>query len=432
MPDLLARLKALPSPIPFVLAGCGSAGKGILYQSLITPGIRCLAAADIHPGKAWQAALSLGLEPAAVGSEGELADAVRRGRLGICEDAGLLARCETATVFVDASSALAEAAGFDAEALGRGKHLIMMNSEADLAFGPWLLELARSRGVVYTSCDGDQPAVLMRLHRETSLWGFQTVMAGNIKGYLRRSANPVDIVPEAAKRGLDPKMCAAYTDGTKLSVEQALIANALGLRTAVPGMLGPKADNLQDVFELFDFASLWKDRIGLTDYVLGPRPKGGVFLIGYNEDPYQKSMLDWFPSETGPGPFYLFSRPYHLVHIEAMATIAEAALDGEAILAPWKGFRTDVYAYAKRGLRTGQKLDGIGGHDAYGWIENCADQAGREGLPMTLSEGLTLKRDVAKDERILLRDVEIPGGRADFRAYEQAREASRRLDSGAA
>ncbi len=430
MSDLLARLQALPSPIPFVLAGCGSAGKGILYQSMITPGVRCLGVADVDPGKAWETARALGLEPLAVDSEGGLAEAVRRGRLAVCEDAGLLARSEAASVFLDASSALAEAAAFDAEALRRGKHLVMMNSEADLAFGPWFLELARRRGVVYTSCDGDQPAALMRLHRETSLWGFQTVMAGNIKGYLRRSANPVDIVPEAAKRGLDPKMCAAYTDGTKLGVEQALIANALGLRTAAPGMLGPRTDDLMEVFDLFDFASLWRDRIGLTDYVLGPRPKGGVFLIGFNEDPYQKSMLDWFPSETGPGPFYLFSRPYHLVHIEAMATVAEAVLDGEAILAPWKGFRTDVYAYAKRGLRSGQSLDGIGGHDAYGLIENCADQAGREGLPMTLSEGLVLKRDVAQDERILWSDVEIPGGRADVRAYDLAREASRRLDSG--
>jgi len=428
MPDLLTRLRSLPSSIPFVLAGCGSAGKGILFQSLITPGVRCLAVADIRPERAWAAARAFGLEPRQAANGADLDEAARQGRLAICEDAGLLARWQAPAVFLDASNALAEAAEFDAAALDSGKHLVMMNSEADLIFGPWFLELARQRGIVYTSCDGDQPTVLMRLHRETSLWGFQTVMAGNIKGYLRRTANPVDIVPEAAKRGLDPQMCASYPDGPKLCVEQALIANALGLRTAVPGMLGPRADDLLDVFRLFDFETLWRDGIGLTDYVLGPRPKGGVFLIGYSQDPYQKSMLEWFPSETGPGPYYLFQRPYHLVHIEAMTTVAEAALDGEAVLAPWRGCRTGVVAYAKRGLRAGQRLDGIGGHDAYGLIENEEDQAGREGLPIILSEGLTLRTDVAPDGRILLRDVEIPENRADFKAYEMARRASDRLN----
>jgi predicted homoserine dehydrogenase-like protein len=246
---------------------------------------------------------------------------------------------------------------------------------------------------------------------------------------LRRGANPTDIVPEAEKRGLDPKMCASYTDGTKLCVEQALIANALGLRTAVPGMLGPRADNLMDVFRLFDLETLWRDRTGITDYVLGPRPKGGVFLIGYNDHPYQKFMLDWFPSELGPGPFYLFQRPYHLIHIEAMATIAEAVLDGTSLLAPWKGLRTDVYAYAKRGLKAGERLDGIGGYACYGLIENCADQVEAPGLPIAFSDDLVLRRDVPVDGKILRHDVEIPSERVDFRTYELAREASRRMEA---
>ena len=227
---------------------------------------------------------------------------------------------------------MGEAARFDAEALRRGKHVVMMNSEADLAFGPWFLNLARQSGAVYTSCDGDQPAALMRLYRETTLWGFETVMAGNIKGYLRRDANPVDIIPEAEKRGLDPKMCASYTDGTKLCVEQALIANALGLRTDVPGMHGPRAESCLDVFRVFDLEALWRDRIGLTDYILGARPKGGVFLIGYHDHPYQKAMLDWFPSELGPGPFYVFERPFHLVHVEAMATLPRRRSTGKRCL----------------------------------------------------------------------------------------------------
>jgi predicted homoserine dehydrogenase-like protein len=140
-------------------------------------------------------------------------------------------------------------------------------------------------------------------------------------------------------------------------------------------------------------------------------------------------MLDWFPSELGPGPFYVFERPFHLVHIEAMATVAEAALDGRALLAPWKGLRTDVYAYAKRGLKAGARLDGIGGYSCYGLIENCGDQGADPGIPMTLADEVVLKKDVPEGGKILRRDVEADESRIDFRTYALAVEASRRLEA---
>ena len=130
-------------------------------------------------------------------------------------------------------------------ALAERKHLVLMNAEIDLIYGPYLLELAQRRGVTYTSCDGDQHGVIKRLVDDLRLWGFQLVMAGNIKGFLDRYSNPKKIVPEADKRNLDYKMATAFTDGTKLNIEMALVANALGLRVHKPGMHGPDAGNVR-------------------------------------------------------------------------------------------------------------------------------------------------------------------------------------------
>lgn len=296
----------------------------------------------------------------------------------------------------------------------------MMNAEADLIFGPYLMHLAQQKGVVYTSCDGDQPGCLRRLIDEVRLWGFELVMAGNIKGFLDRYSNPAKIVPEADKRFLDHKMCAGYTDGTKLCVEMALVANAFDLVTMVPGMCGPRAQRLVEVFDRFDFPAIRANGRGVVDYVIGSRPYGGVFVVGYCDNKYQQSMLGWFPSEVGKGPFYVFDRPYHLVHIEAMRCVAEAFLDREALLQPTHGFKTNVYAYAKRDLRQGEKLDGVGGYTCYGLIENCADNRSRPGVPICLADNVVLNRDVAQDEKLFMEDIVYDPHRLDYKLYSLA------------
>lgn len=300
----------------------------------------------------------------------------------------------------------------------------MMNAEADLIFGPHLMRLAKKNGVIYTSCDGDQPGCLRRLIDDVRLWGFDLVMAGNIKGFLDRYSNPTKIIPEAEKRFLDYKMCAGFTDGTKLCVERALVANAFDLVTMVPGMRGPRASRLTEVFDLFDFEALRARGSGVVDYVLGSRPYGGVFVVGYCDNPYQQSMLGWFPAEVGRGPFYVFERPYHLVHVEAMKCVAEAFLDREALLQPTYGFKTNVYAYAKRDLHRGEKLDGIGGYTCYGLIENCSDDRLHPGVPICLAEDVTLTRDVPQDRKILAADIVYEASRPDFALYRKAVEPS--------
>lgn len=407
MAELRARLAALREPIAIGIIGTGSIGKGLVYQAGITPGIRCVAIADLQRDKAVAAADAFGVPYQVVRSAGEMHDAVRRGRMALCDDGDMVACCESVRVLIESSNALAPAAQYALAAIDRGAHVVMVNAEADLTFGPLLMQRAARRGVVYTSCDGDQPMVIRRLADEVRLWGFDLVMAGNIKGFLDRYATPATIASEAAKRALDPKMCASYTDGSKLGVEMALVANGLGMRVDVAGMHGPRMTSVYDVFSHFDFDRLWRDRQPVVDYVLGATPRGGVFVIGHSLDPFQRFTLDWFPPDMGPGPYYLFYRPYHLGHIEAMATVAEAALDGRALLQPTCGFRTNVYAYAKRDLAEGERLDGLGGFACYGLIDNCGANAAHPGLPICLAEGTHLTRAVGRDQPIRMVDLRL-------------------------
>ena len=422
--DVLAALKARESAVRVGLVGAGAMGKGILYQTLLTPNVRCVALCDIRVDEAVACARELGIDHEVVSSAPAMEDAIRAGRLAICEDGMLVAGCEQVDVFVESSSSIIPGARFTTAALQSGKHVNLMNAEIDLVFGPYFLDLARKNGVTYTSCDGDQHTVLKNVIDDMSLWGFELVMAGNIKGFLDRSADPIRIKPEADKRRLDYKMCTAYTDGTKLCIEMALIANALGLETTKPGMTGPRANHVDEVLDLFDFEALWEKRQPVVDYILGALPGGGVYAVGYQDQPFQSFMLNYY--KMGPGPFYVFYRPYHLCHVESIASIVRPALDGFSLLQPDHGFRTDVFAYAKKDLRAGEMLDGIGGHACYGLIENVNNKP-HDGLEICLAEDLTLKHDVQANQMIRMSDVQVEAERDDFKLRRLALEACEAL-----
>ena len=422
MGNLLNELRALTEDIRIAIVGIGSIGKGMVLQAQRTPGIDCVAIVDIDLKKAIACAEWLERDYLVVESKAALDVAIQRGHLAVCIDGTLVAESEAVDVFVEATNDV-EAGGRHAlKALAHGQHVVMMNYEADLLFGPYLARCAEVQNRVYSCCDGDQPAVLKRLIEEMHFMGFDLVMAGNIKGYLDRYANPTSIIPEADKRDLDYRMCVSYTDGTKLGVEMAVLANSLGLRTDVPGMHGPRIASIYEVFQAFDFDALWDGEHAVVDYVLGARPKGGVFAIGHTDHPYQQHTLSWFPPEMGPGPYYLFYRPYHLGHFESMATIAEAALHGRAVLSPDAGHQTNVYAYAKRDLRRGETLDGPGGYLSYGLIENTSSNRDKPGLPICLAEDVILLRDIAQDDKILMSDVQIAPERFDFELFQKAQE----------
>jgi len=418
--QLLDRLRGLEENIKIGVVGIGSIGKGMALQPQFTPGIECVAIADIIIEKAINWAIEMKRDFQVVETLVDAQDAISRGKLVVCTDGNLIAQCDQVDVFIEATNSIAAGAQFGINAIEHGKHLIMMNYEADLMFGPYLMSLAEAKGLVYTVSDGDQPTVIKHVVDELEFMGFQLVMAGNIKGYLDRYVNPTIIIPEADKRNLDYKMCSSYTDGTKLCIEMAVVANGLGLKTSIPGMHGPRMNHILDIFDYFDFDSIWDGTTAVVDYVLGARPKGGVFAIGYTDHEYQKNTLAWFPPEMGPGPYYVFYKPYHLGHFETMATVARAVLDRSAVLKPRFGFRTNVFAYAKKDLKAGESLDGMGGYACYGLIENYKEDKLNPGIPICLAENVTLKKDVSKDMKISLTDVNYDPSEYTFNLYHKA------------
>lgn len=376
-----------------------------------------VAIADIFIDKAIDCAKWLNLDYEVVHTLDDLNYAIQRGKVAVTDKGELICGSGLVHVLIESSNAVLGGALHALKAIRNHQHVVMMNFEAEMMYGPLLLREAQNEGVVYTCADGDQPTVIKKLIDEIELWGLDIVMAGNIKNYLDRYTDPVKIAPEADKRTLDHKMCSSYTDGTKLCVEMAVLANGINGRTAVPGMFGHRMKHVNEIFQYINFDEVWDGKHPLVDYVLGSEPKGGVFVVAHTADKFQQYTFNWFPPDVGPGPYYVFARPYHLGHIEAMQCVAEAYLDGTSRLQPVYGMRTNVHTFAKRDLKAGDKLDGMGGFNSYGLIENLETPETEVGLPILLNDHLVLKRDIAKDARISLEDVDYDPKDQGFQLY---------------
>lgn len=399
-------------PIRVAVVGAGGAmGLGIALQLGKTPGVRMVAAIDVDLTQAKRAAELHGRDWLVAGTTQEIAPALCAGRTVVTDDAfAVLADGrETVDVLIESTNTVAFAARVVMQALGSGVDVVLMNAEVDCLLGPLLHKLAGDAGAVISSDAGDQHGVLLRMIDEIRLWGLDIAMAGNIKGFLDRYATPTSIAGEARKRNLNPVMCAAYSDGTKLNIEMALVANATGLVPARCGMLGPRARDVHEVFEKFEFARLPDS--GIVDYILGAEPGGGVFVVGRCDDPVQQAYLRYY--KMGDGPFYLAYRPYHLCHMETPVALAEVALRRSPILAPRARPVADVATFAKTDLAPGTIIEaGIGGEHAYGMIDRAETLLERGGVPICLLDredgpAARMLRHVPKDQLITWDDVEL-------------------------
>jgi predicted homoserine dehydrogenase-like protein len=405
------------------LIGVGFIGKGILYQTIITENIKTVAVCDINIERACKILNEFKLDYEIIDNSTNLKQIVAEGKVAVFKDGVDLAGMDGIDAVVEATGTIIPGGQHSIKALETGKNLVLMNSEADLIFGPYLSYLAAQHNVVFTSADGDQYGVLKHLIDDLKFWGLKFVMAGNIKGFLNLYANPTSIIDQADKRKLNYRACTSYTDGTKINIEMALIANALGLVTKIPGMYGIACENVDEVLDVFDFNNLFLDKKPFVDYIIGANPGGGVFAVGYCENPYQMEMLKYY--KMGNGPFYNFYRPHHLPHIEIMSSIFQAVNEKKALLKPEFGFVTNVYAYTKKDLKAGDMLDGIGGYTCYGQIENCDEQDDLPGIPICLADKVLLKKDINKDMKICIKDVDFDPNRFDFKLFAMASEKRR-------
>jgi predicted homoserine dehydrogenase-like protein len=408
--ELLA-LERAGSPIRVAVLGAGgSMGQGLALQCGMTPGVRMVAAIDIDLPSAERAAELHGLPWTRASSEAAVRAGLKAGKTVVTSHpAPVLAEGRGAVdILVESTTSVAAAAAAVESALRMKIDVVLMNAEVDCLLGPSLHRTAHGSGAIVTSDAGDQHGVLMRMLDEVRLWGFEIVMAGNIKGFLDRAATSRSVAAEARKRKLNPVMCAAYTDGTKLNIEMALVADATGLVPARRGMLGPRADHVHEVLSMFDLDDLRSP--GVVDYILGAEPGGGVFVVGYCDVPVQRDYLAYY--KMGEGPFYLFYRPYHLCHLETTHALARVAIERKPVFAPLDRPVAEVIAVAKTDLPAGTVISrAIGGDHVYGEVEERG--AAAAAVPICLLEqeeghAARTTRPVAMGEPVLWTDIELP------------------------
>ena len=330
--------------------------------------------------------------------------AVAEGRPAVCDDPAVLFSAGGVDVVIECTGEVEFGAQIATGTLRHGKHLVLMNAELGATIGPILKVLADQAGVVFTDTDGDEPGVALNLVRFLRTMGCQPVCAGNLKGMIDPYRTPETQALFAAGAGQKATKVTGYADGTKLSMEATILANATGFRVARRGMLGPRCAHVREASTVFS-AQLFREG-GLVDYVLGAEPHTGAFVLAYDDDAVTRAYMSYF--KMGDGPLYCFYTPFHLPHLQIAATVGRAALFHDATVTPAGPPTCDVITMAKRDLRAGEVLDGIGGYCCYGTIENIAVSLGGRHLPMGLSGGCRLRRDVPRDHALTYDEVELP------------------------
>ncbi len=396
-------------PVRVALIGAGFMGRAIAQQLLTPlPGLRLVGIAARRAESAQRAYLEAGVTDYARPENASQVDrAIVAGRAVVVEDPALLCQADGVDVVIEVTGHVEQSAHTVMQAIRYGKHVVLMNAELDATIGPMLKVYADRAGVVITNTEGDEPGVALNLYRFVKTIGYQPVMAGNIKGFYDVRRNPDTQLGFAEKTKQNVNMVTSFADGTKLSMETCIVANATGLRAGRRGMFGHRCAHVKDVLQHFSAEQLLHEP--LVDFVLGAEPGSGAFVVGYNDNPYKAHQMSYF--KMGDGPLYVFYTPFHLPHLEVAVTVGRVALFQDAAVTPIGAPVCDVVTVAKRPLKAGELLDGIGGFTCYGMIDNAETSIGQNTLPMGLADGCRLLRDVPADQPITYADVQLPAGR---------------------
>lgn len=405
----LKKRLAAGNPVRVAMVAAGYMGRGIALEILRAfPGLRLAVIVNRTADQAERAYREAGASGMrAVATPAELDQAIRDGVYAVTDDPTVACRAEGIEAVIETSGDVEFGSQVALEALKNGKHVILMNAEVDAAVGPILKVYADRNNAVYTYTDGDEPGVAMNLFRFVDSIGYRPVMLGQIKGFLNRYRNPDTQKEFAAKHKQKPAMVASFADGSKLALESAIIGNATGFKPAKLGMHGHECKHVKDLLNHFkpeDFA-----QGGIVDFVLGAEPHTGAFVMGYNDDPVLRQYMAYF--KFGDGPLYMFYTPYHLPHLQLPHSVARAVLFQDPTLTPIGAPVCEAVAYAKRDLKAGETLDGMGGFTNYGLVDTYENSAAQGYLPMSLSVGCRLKRDIPKDQPLRYTDVTLPAGR---------------------
>ena len=416
---LLAKRDA--EPVRVALIGAGKFGTMILAQLRLMRGVRLAVLADLDVERARNAAASCGwaAEQFALAADlGSANDTIRSGKTALVDFGTLAAQCEV-DIVIEATGHEEAGARHAFAAIDAGHHVIMVTVEADVVVGPYLHELARRRGVIYSMAYGDQPAIICELVDWARTCGFRVVAAGKGTKYLpkyRRSTPQTafgyyGFTPDQiATGGFNPKMFNSFLDGTKSAIEMVAVANATGLHAPADGLsFAPvPSDKLATYFAGAD---------GVADVVSCMDPDGhfvdnhlrwGVYVVFTSDEPYSVRCFDEYGLTTDPsGRYAAMWRPYHLIGLEVGISIASIACRGEATGAPSYGPQAEVVCATRAPMRVGETIDGEGGYAAYGMVVSAAQARAERLVPMGLANGCKLTRDVGIDHSIREDDVAI-------------------------
>jgi len=416
----LAKRVAAGNPIKVAMVGAGYMARGIALQILSAmPGIQLCAISNRTLANAERAYRDADAEVSAtVETVAQLDQAIRDQRYVITDDPMLLCQAGEIEAIIETTGDVELGARVAFEAIRNGKHIILMNAEVDASIGPILKVHADRAGVVYTYTDGDEPGVAMTLVRYVQSVGLKPVAAGNIKGMVDYYRTPGTQAKFAAQHDQDVRKVTSFADATKLSMETTVLANATGFGVARRGMVGPACGYVRDLARLLPPDAMLAG--GIVDYSVGASPHTGGFVVVHEENPYKRTQLAYY--KLGDGPFYVFYTPFHLPHIQLPSTIARAVIHSDPTVAPLAGPSCEVVTVAKRDLRAGERLDGVGGFCAYGLIDGHATARAMNALPIALSDDCVLLRDIAKDAVVSFDDVQMPPTRlSDTLWLEQQR-----------
>jgi predicted homoserine dehydrogenase-like protein len=420
--NALKSREAEGRPIRVASIGAGFMGRGLANQIVNSvAGMRLVAAFNRTAQKAIDMFAYAGREGAVVATcQGQVEDAIRAAKPVVTEDIFLLTRSEQIDVLIDVTGSVEFGANVVLDAFKHGKDVVLMNAELDATVGPILQVYAEKYGTILSACDGDEPGLQMNLYRWVKGLGLTPRVMGNIKGLQDPYRNPTTQRAFAERWEQNPAMVTSFADGSKISFEQTIVANATGFRVKSRGMsrgLEYRGDVMK-IGSLYDLDEV-RSCVGIVDYVVGT-PLTKIYCLAEHPDPKQQHYLNLY--KMGEGPLYPFFVPYHLVHFEAPNAIARVVLFRDSLAKPLAGPVVEVCAVAKRNLKSGEILDDYGMYMTYGEAVNVEEMSAGRYLPEGLVEGCTLLRDIAKDRVITYDDVALPPNRlADQLRAEQYR-----------
>ena len=410
-------------PIRIGLVGSGEMGTDIVTQVAHMPGLAVGAISELRPSAAGKA-VDIAYREAGHWQEvkpgGSINAIIEQGKVAVTDDVNLLLESELIDVVIDATGVPAVGAEIGLRAMEHGKHLVMMNVEADVTIGAYLKSEADRLGVIYSLGAGDEPSSCMELIEFVSALGYPIVAAGKGKNNpLKIDATPDEYAEEARRRNMSVRMLVEFIDGSKTMVEMAAIANATGLVPDCPGMHGPAAtlDTLaKTLVPQKDGGVL--SRSGVVDYSIGKGVAPGVFVIADMSHPRLSERME--DLKMGHGPYFTFHRPYHLTSLEVPLTCARVALYGKPDMVPLAKPVAEVCAVAKKDLKPGDTLDAIGEYCYRAWIMTAAEARAAGAIPCGLLHGAKVTKAIAKGQLITTANTAVPPGSkiAELRARQ--------------